>query len=729
MTSFEGRRRWRSKDPKKERPAARRVMTMAALLRALVILMFGALIVQLINLQVINGEEYQERAEINALREVPIPAARGLIYDRNGTPVVENSARFSVSITPGDLPDRGVAAVYRSISQVIGMPEAEIEAKVAEGIELQGEFSPAVIKTDLDRDTALVLMELEPHTPGMHVAVAPARRYLSGDLLSHILGYVGPLSAEEYTALAEEGYLYQDYIGKTGVEGTYEEALRGKAGKKLIEVDAAGRELSVISERKPIDGTNVVLSIDLNLQRAMTEILQEYASNSLNAAAVMMDVKTGEVLGMVSLPTFDNNVFSSNLSQEQLTALIEAPGKPLVNHAIAERYPPGSTFKTIVGSGALEEGIAYPGTTITSRGYITVENEFDPNVVYVYPDWAPLGTLDFYSGLAMSSNVYFYYLAGGFAEEGFRGLGEERVAEYARGFGLGATTGIDLPGESEGLVPDAAWKEETLNEPWSLGDTYNFGIGQGYVAATPLQMLTAATAIANGGQVLRPHVVKEYEDSLGNVLEPIETDVRSQVPVSDANLDIVRAGMRQSVTSGVARNAAVGGVAIAGKTGTAEYGEIGPDGKYPTHGWFIGFAPYDDPQVALVVFVERGSGGNDASPAASRIFDYYFNGTPTSTPGDEPEVITGGEEPEPTEEAAPPLDVTGNVNPGDAVPVPTDAPVEPVPTEVPAPIETPVPEPPTEPPPPVEDTPPPAELPQAADISFRRAQRALGALL
>jgi penicillin-binding protein 2 len=332
-----------------------------------------------------------------------VPAARGLIYDRNGR--LWWKTRRAVDADAGRPADRGVAAVYRSISNVIGMPVEEIEAKVEDGADKQGEFTPTVIKTDLDRDTALVLMELEPHTPGMHVEVDPARHYLSGDLLSQILGYVGPLSAEEYAVLQDHGYRYQDYIGKTGVESEYEDALRGTDGKKLIEWTRWGA-LSVISEEA---GGRHERGAEHRpgLQREMTEVLQQYAVNSLNAAAVMMDVHTGEVLGMVSLPTFDNNVFSSNLSQEQLTALIEAPGKPLVNHAIAERYPPGSTFKTIVGSGALQEGVAYPGTTITSRGYITIENEFDPNVVYVYPDWAPLGTLDFYSGLAMSSNVYF----------------------------------------------------------------------------------------------------------------------------------------------------------------------------------------------------------------------------------------------------------------------------------------------------------------------------------
>jgi penicillin-binding protein 2 len=718
MFSSEGRRRWRAKQPKKERPASARVLTVAAAIRAVVLLMFGILVLQLIHLQVIDGEEYKERAEINALREVPVPAARGLIFDRNGVPLVQNSARFAVAVVPGDLPERGDASVYRMLSETIDMPEEEIAKKVEEGIERQGEYSPALIKNDLDRDTALVLMELEPHAPGLRVMVEPAREYLTGDLMSHVLGYVGPIAADEYAALSGEGYLLQDYLGKSGVEATYEDQLRGEAGKKLIEVDALGRELDVLSERRPVDGSNVVLSIDANLQREVSETLTEFAGASENAAAAMIDIHSGEILAMVSHPTFDNNVFSRDLSPEELTALVEAPGKPLVNHAIAERYPPGSSFKTIVGSAALQEGVAAPGTTITSRGYITVENEFDPNVVYVYPDWAPLGTLDFYGGLAMSSNVYFYYLAGGKADEGFYGLGEERLANYARAFGLGAPTGVDLPGESEGLIPDATWKDETLDEPWTVGDSYNFGIGQGYVAATPLQMLTAVTSMANGGQLLTPHVVKEFRDSMGNVSAPIEPQIRSQVPVDPGYLDVVRAGMRQSVTNGVARNAGIPNVAVAGKTGTAEFGTEQTNGKFPTHGWFTGFAPYDDPQIAIVVFLQRAS-GNDAAAAAGRILDFYFNGSqvplPTiglsGPPAETPQSAPSGEEA--------PAPASAGETPAAPVATPAPAPVEPAPTAIPAPAPepvTPVPEP--EPPP---ETPPPepTAAPSAWDISRR----------
>jgi penicillin-binding protein 2 len=698
---FEGRKRWKAKEPKRERPPSARVVTMAAVLRSLILLMFGILVIQLINLQVIHGSDYKEQSAINAIREVPIPAARGLIYDRNGKPVVENGARFSVTITPDDLPDDESGAVYKDLSDVIHVPVSDIQADVEDSIKNQGAFAPALIKTDLDRDTALVLMELEPHEPGMKVQVDPARRYLTDDLLSHVLGYVGPITADEYQSLREKGYGYNDYVGQTGVESTYETRLRGKAGAKLVEVDAAGRELRTISERPPIDGANVVLSIDLDLQQKVTDILKQYSQGSDNAAAAVMDVKTGELLSLVSLPSYDANLFSGKLSQKQLQDLIDAPGKPLVDHAIGEQYPPGSTFKTIVGSAALQEGIAVPTTTITSKGYITINNEFDPNVVYVYPDWAPLGPLDFYGGVAMSSDVYFYYLAGGFADEGFRGLGQENIAKYARAFGLGQPTGIDIPGEVDGLVPDTKWKQENIGEPWVLGDTYNYGIGQGYIAATPMQMLDAVAAIANNGRLITPHVVKGYRDSIGNDYDTLATDVRSTLPVSAPNLQIMRDAMRQSVTSGVARNAASGVVNVAGKTGTAEFGTQRPDGTYDTHGWFVGFAPANDPQIAVMVFVQHGSGGNDASPAAGEIFNYLFSpkatpapsGQPSTTPEaatDEPTTSEPGETP-----FVIPTPVGGDIIPNPAplitdTPGPTPGPAtpEPVPTDTPLPTET-----------------------------------------
>ncbi len=595
-------------------------------MQALVILLFGILAVQLARMQVIQGDEYAQRAEINSVREVQTPSARGVIYDRNLRPLVQNGVVFSAAIVPGALSEGSEAEVYYLLSSAIGVSVSEIETQVGEGMVLEGPYRPVVIKEGLSREVALILRELEPYAPGIVVLMEPARIYVGGASLSHVLGYMGPISAKEYEELSGEQYLLQDFIGKSGVEVFYETTLRGKPGKKLIEVDAAGRELKVISERPPLSGSDLVLTIDIELQAEVARVVAAYAGTSDNAAAVVMDVHTGEVLAMVSLPTYDNNIFTGSLSAEDLAAVIEAPGKPLVNHSLAERYSPGSTFKVIVGAAALEEGVVTEATEITSEGYITIENEFNPNVVYVFRDWATLGTLDFYGGIAMSSDVYFYYLSGGFAEKEFVGLGEERVASYARAFGLGEVTGIDIPGESAGLVPDAVWKEEEVGDPWTLGDTYNFGIGQGYLSTTPLQMVTAVSVFANGGDLLTPYLLREVRDSEGTVMQQQERDVRRTVPVDQAYLDMVARAMVQSVTSGVAEKAAVPRLTVAGKTGTAEFGLQAEDGSYETHGWFVGFAPYEEPEIAIVVFMQRGGGGENAAPAAAEILDYYFNG-------------------------------------------------------------------------------------------------------
>jgi penicillin-binding protein 2 len=596
-------------------------------LRLLIVLLFVGLTIQLIRLQVIQGEEYERRAAQNILRELPIPANRGLIYDRQGQLLVENAPRYAAAILPAALPETGVIATYQRLASLIDVTPEEIAREIEAHLEKEGPHTPVVIKEGIAEETALTLRELEPHVPGLELLIEPSRRYIVGELTSHILGYVGRISPEEYEAMQDEGYEFQDYIGKTGVELAYEDLQRGKPGRKLVEVDASGRELGVISERQPVDGVSLVLTIDVELQQTVLDVLRELAQDSESAAAVVIDVHSGEILAMGSLPGYDNNLFSQPLGQQQYQELLEAPGKPLVNHAIAEMYAPGSTFKTIVGAAALQEGVASTSTVITSRGYITVQNEYDPNVVYIFNDWAALGPMDFYRGLAMSSDVYFYYLAGGKADEGFRGLGEERVARYARDFGLGNETGIDLPGESAGVVPDAHWKEETKGEVWTIGDTYNFGIGQGDVAVTPLQMAVAVSAIANGGQVLRPHLLQEVRDSRDNVIKQQGREVVRRVPVDPAYLHIIAEAMRQSVTSGVANTAQVQGLEVAGKTGTAEFGPPRRDGSHATHGWFVGFAPFDDPQIAVAVFVQRGGGGQEAAPAAARILDYFFNGS------------------------------------------------------------------------------------------------------
>jgi penicillin-binding protein 2 len=342
-----------------------------------------------------------------------------------------------------------------------------------------------------------------------------------------------------------------------------------------------------------------------------------------------MDVHTGDILALVSLPDYDSNIFSGQVDENALTQLANDPAKPMLDHAISEMYPPGSTFKQITGTAALQEGVATADTQIFSPGYLDVENEYAPGKYDRFKDWrSDLGTMNFYRGLAMSSDVYFYELAGGYVKDGktvFKGLGADRLAKWARTFGLGAPTGIDLPGESSGLVPDPAWKEKTFGEGWLLGDTYNFGIGQGYVGATPIQMVRVTAAIANGGEVLIPHVVKELRDGAGNVITLQRQTVQRNLGVDPRNLAVIREGMRESVADGAAFTGAVKNVVVAGKTGTAEFGERHPDGSYDEHGWFTGFAPFDNPEIAIVVFQEKGNGQATAAPTAAKILDYYFN--------------------------------------------------------------------------------------------------------
>jgi penicillin-binding protein 2 len=617
----DGRQRWRSGKRGRTDRAFLSGQNLL-LLQALIIVLFGILTVQLVRMQVFQGDEYQRRAENNRLRELQVLPLRGLIYDRNGVPLVQNVADYTAVITPADLPDER-DEVFAKLGEVLNMPVEDIAKKVRQ--QDGNPYEAIVIKDELDRDTALVLKELTPNLPGVELQVEARRQYPSADLTSHLVGYVGRISEDEYASLQPRGYILNDQVGKTGIEADYEPALRGKPGEELAEVDASGRQLEVLDAKAAQPGQSVYLTIDLELQREATEALRDYMGSSENATAVVMDVHSGEILAMVSLPGFDNNLFSSAISQQDLDNLLNQPGKPLVNHAIAEMYAPGSTFKTITGLAALQEGVATTGTVITSKGYITVENEYDPNVVYYFRDWAVLGPLDFYRGIAMSSDVYFYYLAGGKADEGFRGLGEERLAQYARAFGFGENTGVDLPGESPGIVPDARWKEQNWGETWYVGDTYSFGIGQGYLAVTPLQLTNAIAAIANGGQLLQPRLVKEVQDDHGNTLAAYGPVVRRQVPVNPDYLAVMREAMRQSVDSGVASSAKVAGLSIAGKTGTAEFGEQHADGKYDTHGWFVGFAPFEDPQIAVAVFVQRGGGFQNAAPAAARIFDYYFH--------------------------------------------------------------------------------------------------------
>jgi penicillin-binding protein 2 len=462
-------------------------------------------------------------------------------------------------------------------------------------------------------------------------------------LTGHLLGYTGPIPAEQFSQYETKGYNLIDVVGLAGLETEYEEWLRGIKGWESIEVDVTGRKVRTVSQNiKARPGHNLQLTIDIGLQKATTEALQEYMDEvgSKQGVAIAINPKTGEILAMVSLPTYDNNMFARGITPRELSLLSEDSWNPLVNHAIAGLYPPGSTFKIIPAAGALQERTVFPDTTFVDEGILYLPNKFEPdNLDLAQPFYCWLrtghGEVNMISGLAYSCDVYFYQVGGGYEPIEYEGLGEERMGRYAEMFGLGEVTGIDIPGEISGLVPNRKWKRLNYAETWLTGDTYNMSIGQGFVLVTPLQMLNATAAIANGGALYRPHLVKEILDADDNVVKVNEPEVIRQLEVEPQFIQLIQQGLRAVVDwdQGTAHeDFDVPGVMVSGKTGTAEFCDEYPqcldrDGRVKTsHAWFTSYAPSYNPEIATVVFIYGGGEGSKvAVPVTNKILRYYFN--------------------------------------------------------------------------------------------------------
>ena len=510
-------------------------------------------------------------------------------------------------------------------------------------------YLPVLLATDISREQALVLEEHRQDFPGVFVQAEPRRIYPTGSLTAHVVGYIGRISPEELTALnpdprsgQPQRYLESDSLGKVGAERAYEDLLRGKLGFREIQVDASGHPVGAPFREEPAQpGYDIVLTLDTELQEKVTEILQSYIEQAnrnrpsyyrpvYSGVAIAMDPRNGQILAMVSLPAYDNNVFVRGGDAEALQAVLEDPHHPLVNRAVGGEFPPGSTFKLVVASAALQEGVITPKTRIYDPGYLLVPNRYDPTLPpQVFPCWARggHGWQDVVAGIQHSCNVFFFTVAGGTPENKYQdGLGVERLVHYARAFGYGEASGLGFPGEATGLLPTPRWKEEVLGEPWVQGDVYNMAIGQGNVLATPLQVLNAAAAIANGGTLYRPQLLLRVVDGEGKTVREFQPEVIRRVPVDPEYLELVRRGMRASVTesyNAYARNAVV---PIAGKTGSAEFGPFLRKGIRQAHAWYVAFAPYGDPQLAVVVLVEGGGEGSRAAlPAVVDIINYYFS--------------------------------------------------------------------------------------------------------
>ena len=611
-----------------------------AAIAGVVAILLSVLTVRLWDLQIVQGQHYRSLAEDNRLLRLPVTADRGIILDRSGKILVRNTPGFAVSIVPIDLPKLRQNEVASRIALLIGRNGDDVVKAIADQ-RVRNPYEPVKVSTKpIARDVALLLTERAEAYPGVRIDAESIRQYVEGPLYSPIIGYTGPITEEELAAKRDAGYLPTDQIGRTGLEWEYEEYLRGQYGWREIERDAAQREIKTLAQTPPQAGGNVVLTIDDRLQHILSAELEAGVAKDAftQAVAVAMNPQNGEILAMVSTPAYDNNLFVRGITQPELDALNKDDRHPLVNKAVGEIYPPGSTFKMVTALSALTAGTATRNTVVNvSSLSISVSGTS-------FFDWRVHGPLNLVDGYAHSSDIYFYTLGGGSPLSGVQGVGPDNIAKYGRMLGFGAPSGIDLPGEAAGIMPDPAWKEQTFGEVWSIGNTYHESIGQGFVAVTPLQLLNAYAAVANGGTLYVPHVLKEVDDAQGNVTVTKTPEVLRKLAMSADDLRTIREGARKVVTSNHAPmpNAKL---PIAGKTGTAEFGlSAGKDGqgrnKLGFHNWFVSFLPQQDntdptAQLAMVVFTFDSSRGlcetclNPAIAISQRVYETYVLGDPS----------------------------------------------------------------------------------------------------
>jgi len=570
-------------------------------------------------LQIVKGSYYHSMAEGNRIRIERIEAKRGIIYDRNKKPLVRNIANFLLYFIPSDLPkdEKELDKIIKKVSQISSIEEKIIYENINKIDKKNIDYyNPLFIADNIPYEKAMLLYTEEGSMPGVFLTNKTRREYdISCFSFSHILGYTGKISESELKKYPNQ-YQLIDYIGKMGIEYFWENELKGFNGKKNIEVDAFGKEKKIISEEPAKDGNNLILSIDSELQKKAEEVMAVNLSKlKLNKGSIIIsDPNNGEILSLVSLPSYDNNIFARGIKKEEYEALLNNKDNPLFNRSISGEYPSGSTIKPIIASAALEEGIINEHTSFTSSGGIKVGQWF-------FPDWKAggHGITDVRKALAQSINTFFYIIGGGYQD--FKGLGADTIVKYEKLFGLSSQLGIDLPGEASGFLPTKDWKEKTTGEKWYIGNTYHLSIGQGDTLVTPLQVSTYTSYFANGGKLFRPHLVKEILSSDDKKISEIESSpIRSDI-ISKYNIQIVREGMRQTVTEGSARSLNSVIVPVAGKTGTAQ-----TSGDKEPHAWFIGFAPYDNPQIAITVLIENGvEGSTVAVPIARDILNWYFS--------------------------------------------------------------------------------------------------------
>lgn len=575
-----------------------------SILQTIVLGFFVLLIGYFWHLQVVKGRYYKELAENNRLRAVPLPAPRGAIFDRHGRVLVENRSSFNIVLTPEHVDD--LRRTVTHLSELLDVPAEQIRQR----LQTRGpRFRSVVVKADASEDDVARIDARRYEQPGVGVDVAPLRSYPLARGAAHSLGRVGEVTDRQLTTTSFEGIEPGTVVGQAGIEYQYNRQLMGRDGVRRVIVNSRGAEVDEAEQVAPQDGPSATLTLDAELQAAVEEAL---AGRAGSVAA--LDPETGEVLALVSSPSYDPNVFASGIEPAAWAGLVGDPQTPLVNRVIQGQYPAGSTFKIVTALAALQEGLITTQTHFTCNGGINLYG-----TLRRCHKASGHGTLDLRQALAQSCNVYFYQV-------GLR-LEIERIAAYARRLGLGAPTGIDLPNEASGLIPSPEWKKRVQGVQWYPGETVSVAIGQGQVLVTTLQMARLAAVVANGGRLVKPHLLK----SIKGQPPPTELSARLDLGLKPGALQAVREAMTSVVAGGTGHRAQLPGITVAGKTGSSQvvtHARLERDKNAPElqpHGWFVGFAPADNPRIALAVLVEHGrSGGESAAPVAGRILARYF---------------------------------------------------------------------------------------------------------
>jgi penicillin-binding protein 2 len=585
----------------------------------LLVAAFTVMVARLWFLQVDMGQEYLEKSEINYTRFTQIPTTRGLIKDRQGRILVDNAVSYELLVTPREVGDDDAArGLARDVAEVIGRDPADLERRYRPLIKQPYEAS--VWLPDLTRADMTLLETRRYGLKGLSVRVSSVRKPMSGSFAPHVIGYLGEISRPKLEAGEYEGLSQGDLIGQSGIEQSMDSLLRGSKGTRLMTVDSRGRLLEELESEYPAPGRNLVLTLDSRLQRVSQAVLGEKAG-----AVVVMDPRNFEILALASSPFFNLDDFTGGVGTDRWRSLNDDPFHPMENRAVSGQYPPGSTFKIAVSLSALTEGVITPDTVFHCGGGLRLGN-------HVFGCWnlGGHGAVNLYRSLKESCDVYYY--------ETGRRLGIDRMARQLRlNFGLGRTLGADLTAEQPGLIPDQDWKLRRHEAPWSPGETLPVSIGQGYVLATPLQVAQYTAVAANGGTLMRPHLVREVTDFDGRLVERVEPEVINRIGLRPDYVEKVRRGLEGVVNDpgGTGRRAQVPGVRVAGKTGTAQvvslqryhnYGRGGRPYRYQHHAWYTAYAPAENPEVVVTVLLEHsGGGGANAGPVAQKVLAAYFD--------------------------------------------------------------------------------------------------------